>query len=178
MDEVAESSEKIGRLTIRAIALISIFALFIVLFVVYVILNYGLKTSEIGGGAVVEPGKTEVIGQLVSGFPQFPRYPGAVVKSSYKKQEGERVGYEAVWENDDSVSEVIEWYRVRLRELKWKEVDFSETVISGSEKFLHAKMDGLEVFLAVEVDGEVGLTEINVEFPLQDETAYDVLSLR
>ena len=112
----------------------------------------------------IEPGKTELEGQLVAGFPEFPVYPGANIVSSYKKQEESKVGFEANWEADASVSEVIVWYIDALRESGWVFEEEPDD-LSISEQSLVAKKDNLRVYLTVE-EG-VSITEINVEIPFQ-----------
>ena len=112
----------------------------------------------------IEPGKTELEGQLVVDFPEFPVYPGANIVSSYKKQEGEKVGFEANWEVDVSVGEIMVWYIDSLSQSGW--VFEEEPVVDRtSEQFIIAQMDELRVHLSVE--REEGITEINVEVPFQ-----------
>ena len=118
------------------------------------------QTPEI----TVEPGKTELEGQLIAGFPEFPVYPGANIVSSYKKQEGDKVGFEANWEADASVNEIIVWYIDALRESGWvfeeePELDYT------SEQQLIARKDETTVYLTAE--REEGVTEINAEIPFQ-----------
>jgi len=115
---------------------------------------------------IQEPGKTEVGGMLIPDFPELPVYPGATTISSYKKQEGEKVGFEANWEADASVSEVMVWYINALREADW--VFEEEPVVDEtSEQFLIAAKDEIRVYLNVEREEGAEKSEISAEFPLQ-----------
>lgn len=110
-----------------------------------------------------EPGKEEVTGELVEGFPELPVYPGATILKSYKKQEGEKVGFEANWEVDVSVDEIMAWYIDALREAGW--IFEEEPVVDKTfEQFIIAQKDESRVYLTVEREEEV--TEINAEFPI------------
>ena len=114
--------------------------------------------------ATVEPGKTELEGQLVPDFPEFPVYPGANIVSSYKKQEESKVGFEANWEVEASVNEIMVWYSDALKESGW--VFEEEPVVDEtSEQQLIVRKDETRVYLTVE-EG-VLITEINVEIPFQ-----------
>jgi len=113
-----------------------------------------------------EPGKEELAGELVGGFPELPVYPEATILKSYKKQEGEKVGFEANWEVDASVGEIMAWYIDALKEAGW--VFEEEPVVDEtSEQSLVARKDNVRVYLIVEREEGALITEINAEFPIQ-----------
>lgn len=116
---------------------------------------------------IQEPGKTEVEGMLILDFPELPVYPGATTISSYKKQEGEKVGFEANWEADESVSEVMVWYINALKEAGWVFEEEPEDVDEIFEQFLIAAKDEIRVYLTVEREEGAEKSEISAEFPLQ-----------
>ena len=114
-----------------------------------------------------EPGKTELEGELVAGFPELPVYQGAALVNSYKKQEGEKVGFEANWEIDASVSEVMIWYIDALSESGWVFEEVPEDVDEVFEQSLIAQKDETRVYLTVEREEGAEKTEISAEFPVQ-----------
>jgi len=141
----------------------------VVLLVIVVVTGFLLprKSSE-ESIPIQEPGKTEVEDTLILGFPEFPVYPGATTISSYKKEEGEKVGFEANWEADASVSEVMAWYINALEEAGWVFEEEPEDVDEIFEQFLIAAKDEIRVYLSVEKEEEgAKKVEISAEFPLQ-----------
>ena len=111
-----------------------------------------------------EPGKEELTGELVEGFPVLSVYPNAALLNSYKKQEGEKVGFEANWEVNASVFEVMSWYIDSLSQSGW--VFEEEPVVDESfEQYIIAERDGLKLFFSVE--REESITVINAEIPFQ-----------
>ena len=143
--------------------LVAVVVLVIVAVTVFIL---SIKPSE-ELSPIQEPGKTEVGGMLIPDFPEFPVYPGATTISSYKKQEGEKVGFEANWETDDSVSEVMVWYINALKEAGWVFEEEPEEVDEIFEQFLIAAKDEIRVYLNVEREEGAEKSEISAEFPLQ-----------
>ncbi len=111
-----------------------------------------------------EPGKTELEGELVAGFPELPVYSGSALVNSYKKQEADMVGFEANWETDGTVSEIMSFYIETLPEEGWVIKEMPDTVNLYDQQLI-AERDKTRFYLTVE-EGEEK-TEINVEIPLQ-----------
>lgn len=118
-------------------------------------------------GPAQEPGKTEVESMLIPDFPELAVYPGADTISSYKKQEEGKVGFEANWEVDASVSEVMTWYVDALKEAGWVLEEEPEGVDEVFEQFLIAEKGDMRVYLTVEREEGAEKVEINAEFPIR-----------
>lgn len=127
--------------------------------------------------AETEPGKTELAGGLLSDFPNFPAYPGSVAKRSYRKEEGELVGYSVLWLIDDydNVSEVMRWYTDMLTSQSWVILENPDESESLKELSIKAGLGDLVVYLTVEKEEKSPL-EVNIEFPLQRTNVYSPLN--
>ena len=114
-----------------------------------------------------EPGKTELAGGVLFDFPSFPQYPGSDVLSSYKKEEGEKVGYSVKWLSDETVGEITNWYVAKLPELGWTILFYPDPDPLGvyTEQFIQVIRGDLKIDIVIEK--EEGRTEIDVEFPIQ-----------
>lgn len=131
------------------------------------------KTIFVGNASeatTTEPGKTEVAGEVIYDFPSFPQYPSSEVVDSYRKEEAELVGYSAKWLAKDTVGDIASWYQDRLQELGWSILIPPEPDIDLTEKFLQAQLGDLTVNITIEA--EVGLTNIEVDFPVQPKDSY------
>ena len=142
---------------------------FLLIFVLFFAIWSGAKfvnkrdevPQEIG-----EPGIEKLTGKLVKDFPQLPVYPDAVLLNSNKTQEKEKVGFEANWEVNASVFEVMTWYVDAFSESGWifeEEPEVNETF----EQYFIAERNGFRVQIIVEK--EEGGTLINAEFPFQQD---------
>lgn len=102
---------------------------------------------------------------LVSGFPDFPMYPGTRLISSYRKTEGGKEGYQAIWESDDSMEVVGGWFEERFgAEEGWQVVE-SPDRFEGEPTFV-VEREGRRFTLGMEMEEE-RKTTISLEMPLQ-----------
>lgn len=103
-------------------------------------------------------------GQLVSGFPDFPIYPGASIIGSYKKIDGERIGFEATWETEISQNEVAAWYLNEFNKyIGWTIHELPDT-FNSDELVFRIEKNNQKSTLTIEREDDI--TEITVEFPL------------
>ena len=115
-----------------------------------------------------EPGKTEIEGGVIYDFPQFPVYPGANIVSSYKKEEGDRVGFSTSWVSGEPVGEITNWYVGELQDLGWIILISPDPDPLGeySEQFIQVAYGELKANIIIEA-GEGKYTQIDIEFPIQ-----------
>lgn len=106
---------------------------------------------------------TELKGELVAGTPEFPVYPGAQVKKSYKKDIDQKTDYVVVWEAKGAVPQTMAWYAAELKKSGWQieGPDFPE---AKDEQQLIATNDTYKVKLIVglEFDEETGQEGLNI----------------
>ena len=109
-----------------------------------------------------DPGFPEVKGQVISGFPDFPVYPGATLVASAKTNRADQpdTGYRVKWEAQDSVIPVMNWYQDELSKNGWTYEVPNDPDATG-EQVAQIKKAGWEGF--VESELEDGATEIVVE---------------
>jgi len=134
------------------------------------------KTIYVGEASEVEttePGITEFIGEVVFDFPSFPLYPDSSVLNSYKKEEGDRVGFSASWVSGDRVGEITNWYVEELQDLGWIILTSPDPDPLGeyTEQFIQVASGELKANIIIEVE-DGGLTYIDIEFPLQPSRLY------
>jgi len=103
-------------------------------------------------------------GHLVTGFPDYPIFPGASIIGSYKKIDGERIGFEATWETNVPQGTVADWYLEEFNKYKgWTIHELPENFDSPELVFLLEKNNQKST---LEIEREDDITEITVEFPL------------
>ncbi|OGY25918.1 MAG: hypothetical protein A2Z11_02045 [Candidatus Woykebacteria bacterium RBG_16_43_9] len=109
-----------------------------------------------------DPNFPEVKGKLISGFPQFPVYPGATLVASAKTNRVNQpdTGYRAKWETKDAVIKVMRWYQDQLPKSGWKYEVPNDPTAAG-EQVAQIKKSGFEGF--VEAESEQKGAEIVVE---------------
>lgn len=117
-----------------------------------------------------EPGKEELTGELVSGFPDFPVYPGAAVKTS-RESTGGTVGFETVWEVNQEVPEIMRWYMDMFAgDESWKIKEPPDSPESPGEQSAIVSRDNWDFYLTVEREIDAETSEIIVEVVPQRET--------
>ena len=110
-----------------------------------------------------DPSFPEVKGKLISGFPDFPVYPGATLVASAKTNRADQLdtGYRVKWAVQvDAVPNVMEWYQDELSKNGWTYEVPNDPNATG-EQVAQIKKSGWEGF--VESELEDGATEIVVE---------------
>ncbi len=112
---------------------------------------------------------TSVKNNLISQFPNFPVYPGALVSESRKFTGAveNNKGYSALWklETADSVSLVADWYK---SELIKDDYILDEILPDGpDEQIIKAKKDGNSYILIMEKEDQSGI-EILLDIPLSE----------
>lgn len=105
--------------------------------------------------------------EIVSNFPEFPKYPGAKVVSSYKKAENNNVGYEAKFQVESTVPVVMSWYIETLNNQGWEIEESPYDLSILGEQFLVAKKKGLALYLTIENEDRDEIVEIYAEFPVR-----------
>ena len=118
-----------------------------------------------------DPAFEEVKGQLITGFPDFPVYPGATIVSSAKVKQNEdpAKGYRAEWEvQAESVTKVMQWYLQELKSKGWTILESPNDPESYGEQIASASKNGSIAYFVVELK-EPGLIEIKVEIPLTNQ---------
>lgn len=111
--------------------------------------------------------KVELTGELIPDFPILPIYENATLVNSYKKTEGQRVGFEANWITSDPVNIVMNWYMQQVQNDGWIVIESPENPDADSEQFAVLEKDGRSLHLTVEQE-TLTETEIHAEFPLAD----------
>ena len=109
----------------------------------------------------------DVKGQLISGFPAFPVYPGAklIESSKVKNSPDPTKGYQAEWEAQaESVAKVMDWYLKELKSTGWEILTLDDPKGYG-EQVANVSKDGNVVNLRVELS-EPGMIEIKVDIPV------------
>lgn len=109
--------------------------------------------------------KIELTGELIADFPILPVYENASLVNSYKKTEGQRVGFEANWTTDDAVNVVMNWYMQNVQNDGWTVLEPPANPDADSEQFAVLEKDGRRLNLTVEQE-TLAETEIHAEFPL------------
>ena len=116
-----------------------------------------------------DPNFQEVKGQLIPGFPQFPVYPGAVVKKSLKAKQVQdpAKGYRAEWEipQKKSVPEVMQWYLAELKNQGWVINEPPVDLQTYGEQVSKISKGDLMAYLNVEIGDDNNSTEIMVDIP-------------
>lgn len=114
-----------------------------------------------------DPSFTEVKSQLISGFPQFPVYPGAQLEYSAKREktstpEGD---FRAKWEIKDreAVDKVLQWYLTELPKYGWVITEPSSDREAMGEQGAQIAKNGLTA--TINVEAKEGKTEILVLIP-------------
>lgn len=121
------------------------------------------RATEIPEAVVVQ--KEDLEGALVSDFPSMPIYPNSELLRTYRKSEDGKVGYEGVWQSEDSSPEVMGWYIKSLTSSDWVVVEEPYDPLADGEQFLVVEKEGITLNLTIENEG--GLTSIYAEFPVR-----------
>lgn len=110
---------------------------------------------------LTEPPKTSTSQQLVSGFPEFPVYPGARLKSSH--QTPGFLNFKAVWEVNQPGPPVMDWYITALSGGAWAIEEFPEAPDIKKRQFAQARNDHWRVYLAVSQENPEEPTQVRVD---------------
>ena len=112
-----------------------------------------------------DPGFPEVKGQVISGFPDFPVYPGAALIASAKTNRADQpdTGYRAKWGTQDSVIAVMKWYQAQLPKSGWQYTPPNDPQSEGEQVAEISKGD-FKGYIASEI--EEGNNEIVVDVRL------------
>ena len=125
------------------------------------------KRSEFTGSGKLEGQERviEEVGKMLAGAPDFPVYPGADVKKSFRKEKSEGIEYLLIWEVNAPVVEVMKWYGEMLRTAGW-DVEGPDLPESDQEQNARLTKNDLVVNLLVRIDddGEERMTIISAEF--------------
>ncbi len=141
----------------------------IILFLIFVIvvIRFLPSAHDISQSTPTETSQITVQeDELIATFPEIPVYPNSEIQSSYHKSADQTQGFEAVWNSEDSVVSIAEWYLGNLPNDGWRIVDQPRN-LNSSEIFIVAEKDSLIANLSIEK--EDGYTEIVVEFPVRSE---------
>lgn len=140
--------------------------------VVIVILSVTLLVNREKRGEFTGSGKLESqekvieeVGKMLAGAPDFPVYPGADVKKSFRKEKSGGIEYLLIWEVNAPVVEVMKWYGEVLRTTGW-DVEGPDLPQSDDEQNARLTKNDLVVNLLVRIDedGENQMTVISAEF--------------
>jgi hypothetical protein len=113
------------------------------------------KTVDIPGGGQVEVGD-----DLPDDFPDdFPQYDGAKIISSYSGEQDGQQGSFVLWETDDSVDDVKDFYTSEFEDGPWTSTgDFS----SSGTSIISAENESGDMAAAVSISEGDGKTTISV----------------
>lgn len=102
---------------------------------------------------------------LPPGMPDFPVFPDAQLVSSYDKKEAGKVGYDAKWESNTPITDIVYWYQYQFtRNPEWTIIE-SPFNPKATESFYIVERNGTRFVLIVEV--EDAKTEITLEVALR-----------
>ncbi len=157
------------RITKNTVIIFAIFAIILVFALVSfnnkqnaakLVTNDNDKRSSITG----DPNKVEVKNQLISTFPSFPVYPEAKIVRSAKIGQAPSRGFEAKWETNESVPQVMSWYLSELKKEGWEIVTPPGDTYTTGEQI--AKLSKEQMTVTLDIDQESkNVTEIIVNIP-------------
>lgn len=124
------------------------------------------RTSEEFAGKTPESEKTEVYGEVVEDFSDFPIHPEAEVVNSYRKNENNKIGYEIILSSSSPVVEVMNWYIDQLPLYGWEISELPQNRESKMGQNILAVKGPMKLILTVEDEHLGGETEISAEVPL------------
>jgi hypothetical protein len=105
----------------------------------------------------------QTMGQIVSGFPDFPSYPSANVTSSQINQATETtaVSYQAYFNSTDNVSTVINWYTQNLQASGWTIDRPADPLAQPDDQNIVVEKNGQKATVNAELEGDEG-TSISI----------------
>jgi len=109
-----------------------------------------------------DPSFPEIKGRVISGFPDFPVYPGAALVASAKTNRADQpdTGYRVKWTVQGEVPIVMKWYQAELPKSSWQ-IEQSVDPNNPGEQINQISKGNFNGSLLVENDGTV--TEIIAE---------------
>lgn len=121
------------------------------------------SSGSINGAFVQEEIKREVLkaeeSSLPENFPEaFPVYEGVKLTDSWTEEGGERQGMSVVWETNDRLDSVFEFYKFKLESLGWK----TNVVLESKDSYtLSFEKEEAAGFMGITKDLEVAKTIIS-----------------
>lgn len=95
---------------------------------------------------------------IPEGFPgNFPIYPKTLIINSWSQKNNEKLGLSVIWETNDSVDKVVDFYNIKLHEI-YLDVSLNDDPKSPVFSF---KNEGLSGFMGI-TEGEGEKTIISV----------------